>query len=949
MKKYILYFFFAFYGVSNLFAQAKTIQQEEDTPMLTFLQEQTVDMLFARKGEVYFTFNITSREEISHLTKIISIDNVKNGVVSAIANKREFSKFITLGYAYTIQPNPNELQETQTIEAKSMRQLMAWNAYPTYTAYEAIMQQFATDHPTICKLVNIGTLPSGRKLLVLKITDNVNVKEEEPQFLYTSSMHGDEIAGYVGMLHYIDYLLTNYGTDPRVTYLVNNMEIWINPSANPDGTYAGGNTTVNGATRSNANNIDLNRNYPDPQNGLHPDGNAYQPETIAFMNFADTMNFVMAANFHGGAEVANYPWDTYVRTHADTNWWIRESTKYADTAQAHGPANYFTDIEPSGITNGFIWYEVNGGRQDYMNYFKHCREFTVELSAVKILAPANLLTNWEANYRSWLTYMEEALHGVRGIVKDACTNQPIRAKVYIAGHDVDSSEVYSARALGNYHRPIYQGTYAITYSAPGYIPQTVSGVTVTDGSTVVQNIALNPAAPQVNFATAATAICGGTTQFTDLTGSTTAWHWSFGDGNVSTQQNPTHTYTASGTYTIKLVAENCAGRDSLTRTNYITVTIPDTPTAQSVTACAPATLNLTATASGTVNWYNTATGGNPLASTANFTTPALSTTTTYYLENEIAGSLQHLGAATNTIGTGNFYTAATYHYLRFTATSSFKLLSVLVNANAAGNRTIELRNSAGTVLQSKIVNVPAGSSRVTLNFNVPIGANMQLGVAGGNGLYRNSAGASYPYTINNIVSIIVNSANNTTAYYYFYDWEITKPCISPRVPLVVTIYQNSNTPTITAANNTLTSSATTGNQWYNALTGIIAGATGDTFTPSISGTYYVMQTDANGCVSNASNSINVVLTATENIGVNAANLTIYPNPTSGEFTIDLSSFKSFDKKITLYNILGEAIFTVKTSDKIAVLNIKNLSKGMYLLKVFDENNQEIGFGKINLH
>ncbi len=947
MKKIIIFSFFAILAISKGFAQSKINENG-----LNAQQTQTLETLFAKKGEIYFTFNVNSRDEISRLTKIISIDGVQNGVVNAIANKREFARFLQLGYAYTLQPNPNEtvdIKNLKTIEVGSVKQLLTvWNAYPTYTAYETIMQQFATDYPNICKLVTIATLPSGRKILALKITDNPNAHENEPQFLYTSSMHGDEIAGYVGMLHYIDYLLTNYGTDVRVTNLVNSMEIWINPSANPDGTYAGGNATVTGATRANANNVDLNRNYPDPQDGPHPDGNAYQPETVAFMAFADTMNFVMSANFHGGSEVANYPWDTYVRQHADTNWWIRESKKYADTTHVHSPAGYFTGVNPSGVTNGFLWYEVNGGRQDYMNYFKHCREFTIELSNTKILQTTNLLNNWEYNYRSWLGYMEEALHGVRGIIKDACTNQPIRAKVFITGHDVDSSEVYSSRWLGNYHRPIYQGAYNITYSAPGYVSQTINNVTVADGQVVVQNIALSPAAPVANFTAASTNICGGTAQFTDLTGSATSWNWTFGDGSTSTQQNPTHIYNTSGTYSVKLVIQNCAGRDSITKNSFLTINIPTPPSVVVPAACAPATVALTATASGQVNWYSAANSSTPLASGASYTTSPLNTSTTFWVENETAGPLFHTGATATTIGAGGFFTGATYHYLRFNATSPFKLLSVLVNANTAGNRTIELRNAANTVLQSLVINVPAGQSRINLNFNVPIGTGLQLGVAGANSLYRNSAGAAYPYTLNNIVSIVGNSANNTTAYYYFYDWEITQPCTSPRIPVLVAVNQNTNTPTISQSNNMLTSSAATGNQWYSTSTGIIAGQTNQNFTPTASGTYYVVQTDANGCVSNSSNAINIIISGTSNIfGEKETIVNVFPNPNNGNFSLDLSGLAAENKTIILYNLIGQAVFSIKnTTEKMVYFNQKDLAKGIYTLKIFGENNQKIGTGRV---
>lgn len=63
-----------------------------------------------------------------------------------------------------------------------------------------------------------------------------------------------------------------------------------------------------------------------------------------------------------------------------------------------------------------------------------------------------------------------------------------------------------------------------------------------------------------------------TVQFTDSSSnSPTAWYWSFGDGSYSSSQNPSHTYTSAGTYTVALTATNSAGSNTLTRTDYITV------------------------------------------------------------------------------------------------------------------------------------------------------------------------------------------------------------------------------------------------------------------------------------------------------------------------------------------------------------------------------------------
>ena len=901
--------------LSPLFlALALSIISTAQVPNISLPQTPTVQQLFRDKGEVYFTFEIHNRAEITALTPMISIDNVQHNKVFAFANKDGFEKFLALSYSYTILPNPNTLLPIKT-SAKPEELLNNWNAYPTYEAYVALMEGFAASYPDLCQLVNMGTLPSGRKLLVLKITDHVGLREDEPQFLYTSSMHGDEIAGYVGMLHYIDYLLSNYGTDNRVTFLVDNMEIWVNPLANPDGTYRTGNNSVNGAVRFNANNVDLNRNYPDPQDGPHPDGNAWQPETVAFMGFADTMNFVMAANFHGGAEVVNYPWDTWATAPADADWWINESAEYANTVMANSPAGYLTSVTTSGYVNGYEWYEVNGGRQDYMNYYRHCREVTVELSNTKLLAESNLLTNWNNNYRSWLNYMEEALHGIRGVVKDACTGKPMVAKVFIAGHDMDNSHVFSGWPVGDYHRPIFPGTYDVTFSAPGYVDQTVTGVVVTGNTpAIVVDILLNPAIPTADFVASTTNACGGEISFTDLTGSATNWLWSFGDGNTSTQQNPTHTWLNSGTYSVSLVVSNCAGADSLVKTDYLTVTIPQAPQVVAGSGCSGTSLMLVAFAQGALNWYDAPEGGNIVSTEAGFITPPLTSTTTYYVENDQSGGTQQLGPMDNAIGTGGFYTASTYHYLRFNAKVPFRLLSVWVNAATDGNRTIQLRNASGTILQAATIFVLAGQGRVDLNFEVPQGEDLQLGVAGANNLFRNQSGATYPYEIDGLVAITGNSAGNPAVYYYFYDWEIQQPCVSPRVPVTATIFPSPPTPTVDQVGNTLVSSASDGNQWYDVW-GLIPGATSQVYSPVQTGVYYLVVTNSMGCDAHAGPITFTTVGTTDALVSASGKVSVYPNPTNGVFHIDGSGLSSGIVHVAVYNMVGQVVYSAQLRDK----------------------------------
>ncbi len=409
--------------------------------------------------------------------------------VYAYANDEELKRFESLGYTYTTLPAPSSLIKPKMSSDKA--DIMEWDSYPTYDGYEAMMSQFAANYPDICRLEYAGYTTEGRQIIFAVISDNVGVAEDEPELMYTSSIHGDEITAYVLMLRLIDSLLVSYGSDSLVTRLVDSCEIWINPLANPDGTYAGGNSTVGSATRGNANGVDMNRNFPDPDDGQHPDGYAWQPATVVMMNVADNHNFALSVNFHGGAEVLNYPWDTWSHLHPDDSWFIDICRMYADTAQFYSPSGYLTDLN-NGITNGYAWYTITGGRQDFMNYFHHCKEITLEISSTKLPSGSQLPLFWTYNRSAFLNYLENALYGIRGIITDASTGDPLRAKVRLLGHDFDSSEVFSDPAVGDYHRMIDPGTYDIEFSAPGYYVDTVYSVSVTDFTAVHVDEALAP-------------------------------------------------------------------------------------------------------------------------------------------------------------------------------------------------------------------------------------------------------------------------------------------------------------------------------------------------------------------------------------------------------------------------------------------------------------------------
>jgi hypothetical protein len=295
------------------------------------------------------------------------------------------------------------------------------------------------------------------------------------------------------------------------------------------------------------------------------------------MAFAQQHDFVMAANFHGGIEVINYPWDTWQRRHADDNWWIYVSREYADTAQLNSPAGYMTALN-NGITNGYDWYRVSGGRQDYMNYFHNCRELTAEISNTKLLPASQLPAHWNYNYRSFLNYMNQSLYGIHGTITDSVSGQAVEAKVEVIGHELDNSHVFSFLPDGNYHRPIKAGTYSLRFSATGYHPKTVSNISVADKQKVVLNVQLIPGTIIADFTASAYDIPkGSSVNFTDASfgQNIVSWQWQFPGANPSssTLQNPSGiVYPNAGTFDVQLTVTNASGLShTIVKPNLINV------------------------------------------------------------------------------------------------------------------------------------------------------------------------------------------------------------------------------------------------------------------------------------------------------------------------------------------------------------------------------------------
>ncbi|WMX16779.1 S8 family serine peptidase [Aureispira sp. CCB-E] len=450
--------------------------------------------------------------------------------------------------------------------------------------------------------------------------------------------------------------------------------------------------------------------------------------------------------------------------------------------------------------------------------------------------------------------------------------------------------------------------------------------------------------PVADFSSNLLYTCDGTIEFKDESGNQPSqWLWTFGDGGVSTQANPTYTYASSGTYNVSLQVTNSLGVDTEVKNAYIVVEYPEVTSTNNGAGCPNTSIALSATNNnGTLHWYD---GANSLVHVGDtFNTPTLVATTNYQVQNIILTPTLNVGPANGTaVGGGGYHGSGFYGVINFTAYNSFELISVWVDADGAGPRTFTLWDGSianggaaptNTVLAQTTVNLVNGGQRILLNFQVPGPGDYSIG---GNNmdLYRNNTGTAYPYTLPNVLTMTSSAANNPTDfYYYLYDWEVRlDSCAGALSTVTAEIVEAQFTAVTSGGTAAFTDASTGATSWlWNFGDGNTSTQQNPTHTYTSNGPHYVTLTINNGACSFA-DSVSVSV-GIEEIS-NNMNLVILPNPATSETTLRFSEVLPTELMVEVIAVNGKVLLEtqIPAGATNKTLDVSHLPPAMYLIRL----------------
>ncbi|XP_019753079.1 carboxypeptidase M isoform X3 [Hippocampus comes] len=349
--------------------------------------------------------------------------------------------------------------------------------YHSNREMESYLLRVNASNPDIAHLYSIGRSVAGQRLWVLALGLSPHRHAlGVPEFKYVANMHGNEVLGRELLLQLIDDLVQGYrGNESWATRILNSTRVHFLPTMNPDGFDQADTNCYLSQGRFNRNGVDLNRNFPDAfagpwgQRDLEDAGR--EAEVRAVMGWLKTETFVLSANLHGGALVASYAYDNSngggelvgrASLTPDDDVFVHLAKVYSHNHASMRQGGRCGDQAPfrEGITNGYQWYPLAGGMQDYNYVWAGCLEVTLEVSCCKFPPAGQLPALWADNRKSLLAFIRQAHLGVKGRVLDCSGAALHNAVVEVSGRR--NVRPFATDKHGEYYRLLLPGNYTFT-------------------------------------------------------------------------------------------------------------------------------------------------------------------------------------------------------------------------------------------------------------------------------------------------------------------------------------------------------------------------------------------------------------------------------------------------------------------------------------------------------
>lgn len=368
-------------------------------------------------------------------------------------------------------------------------EILALQDYLDPSEVQQMLEDYETNYPSLAKRYIYSYTEEGRPIWDMKISDNVAVEEDEPAIIFVGQHHANEVMTPEIMIDIVDYLLTNYASDPEVQYWIDNFEIWVRVSHNPDGTnYV---FTVQSSWRKNRHDngdgnygVDNNRNYPfkwgacggssgstssPTYRGPSP---ASELETQGIMDFTEEHRPVLNLSYHSSGELVIHPFGCSGEHPSPPELRVSRqiSSALASIVQRDSGSGYYE--------NGTGWeilYAVDGEMNDWFYGEMGSMGFTFELNQSQQPNYDTYRDPTVLKHRPAWKYFLNRLDGssIYGHTQDACTGDPLSAElsldevVFTYGEHTRTSEPL----YGRYQWLTMPGLFHINFSKEGYYSQ----------------------------------------------------------------------------------------------------------------------------------------------------------------------------------------------------------------------------------------------------------------------------------------------------------------------------------------------------------------------------------------------------------------------------------------------------------------------------------------------